>query len=672
MTTVRPMRGLAPLSLVALFAGAAAQVALIASAWADEQPRLVAVIDGSGSMWGGLGGDGTSKLAAARLALEQTLPQLAQSANLGLVTFGPGCRSADVVVEPAAGDAAAVVAPLAKFNPRGKGPLSAGLNVAAETFPAGARGAIVLLHDGLDNCGEDQCAAATAIAAAHPGVVIHTISLAMEAAEVDAISCVAKSTGGRAFKVEDTAGVTHAMGEIADLMVRTGPAQPPPQTATLAPLPAPATKGPPRLLASVSLAQGRPPLAMPLQWRVSEATSGSLLHESLAPTLSAMLPKGPVRIEVSSGRVKVERQADIAAQGDTRIEIALDAGIVRFDTGAKRLASDAEEPLIRLEGLDAATPVSDATAKVAGRVDGQDAAAAQAATPLWIARGKAIEALLPPGRYRAIAEFGLARTSAPVTVAPGSELNLALPLEAGRLELTSSTKLARDIVYQIFIDDPDRPGGRREIARTAHPSPSFVLSTGTYYITARSGMREARRLVTVRSGEVTREAFALDTAQLTVSATLNGAPPGAAPLGLAIASLGAEAASSHMSRPISLGQPLDMAAGRYRITVRHGAGEASTSREVELTAGQQHRIAIDLTTAELHIDTSAAAGATGGARCEVVASGRIVWRTVEANPRTVLDPGTYAVRCRAADVVREAAITLAAGDTQRVAPFSSR
>lgn len=667
MTKARQMRALAFIVLATILAAGAQPGSPISTAWAESQPRLVAVIDGSGSMWGGLGSDGVSKLAAARQALEQSLPQIAPSANLGLVTFGPGCRSADIAVEPTTNDVEAVLAPLAKFNPRGKGPLSAGLKLAADAFPQGTRGAIVMFHDGLDNCGEDQCAAASVIATAHPGVAIHTISLGMEAAEVEAISCVANKTGGRAFAAEDMAGVTRAFSEIANLMVRSEPAPPAPQAATPPPLPAPATSGPPRLVASVNLAEGKPPLATPLQWRISDVASGKLLHETLAPTLAVALPKGLVRIEVASGRVKVERQAEIAAEGDTRIDIALNAGIVRFDTGAKRLASDAEEPLIRLESL-AAAPTANADAKHAGL----ETAAVQVATPLWIARGKAIEALLPPGEYHAIAEYGLARASAPVNVGPGSELNLSLPLEAGRLELTSSSKLVRDIVYQISIDDPDRTGGRREIARTAHPSPSFVLSTGTYYIAARSGLREVRRLVTVRSGEVSREAFALDTAQLTVTATLNGTPAGAVPLGLAITPLNTEPSGSRATRPVSLGQTLEVAAGRYRITVRHGAGEASVSREVELAAGQQQHIAIDLKTVELHVDTSAAAGATGGARCEVITSGRVIWRTVEANPKAVLDPGTYVVRCRAADVVRETSITLAAGDQQRVSPFSAR
>lgn len=668
MTKATQMRALTQSVLVAILAAGAAEISPVSTAWAESQPRFVAVIDGSGSMWGGLGSDGASKLAAARQALEQTLPQLAPSANLGLVTFGPGCRTAELTVEPTANDAAAVVAPLARFNPRGKGPLSAGLKVAADAFPAGTRGAIVLFHDGLDNCGEDQCAAASVIANAHPGVAIHTISLGMQAAEVDAISCVANKTGGRAYAADDAAGVARALSQIANLIARPEPAPPVPQAAVPPPLPSPAVSGPPRLVASVRLADGKPPLATPLQWRITDAASGKVLHEALAPTLAVVLAKGPVRIEVASGRVKVERQVEIAAEGDTRVDIALDAGIVRFDTGAKRLASDAEEPLIRLESLAAAAPAADAGARISGR----DTPSAQAATPLWIARGKAIEALLPPGQYRAIAEYGLARASAPVTVAPGSELNLSLPLEAGRLELTSTSKLVGDIVYQISIDDPDRPGGRREIARTAHSSPSFVLSTGTYYIAARSGLREVRRLVTVRSGEITREAFTLDTAQLTVTATLNGAPAGAAPLGLAITPLTSEAAAVRTARPVSLGQPLDLAAGRYRITVRHGAGEASVSREANLGAGQQQRLAIDLTTAVLHIDTSAAAGATGGARCEVVTGGRVVWRTVEANPKTVLDPGTYTVRCRVADVMRETAITLAAGDQRRVLPFSGR
>lgn len=650
---------------------------------AGKPAVLMAVVDGSGSMWGALGSDGHSKLTATREALETVLPRLAGSTRLGLATFGPGCRSATVAVAAdGASGAEAVTAPLVKFNPRGKGPLGAGLKVAADAFGAGDSGMIVLFHDGLDNCGEDQCAIAAAVAKERPGLKISTISLDMEPAQVAAIGCVAKATGGRAFAVEDRDGVVKAMEDIA-LLVGGTPTAPAAAHATPAvpstpavagapgtpPVPAEVSRrGPSRLVASARLATGGPAVSMPLSWRVSAKDGGKVLHEAVAPTLAVELPAGAVHVEVRSGRIVIGRDVEIAKDGDSAVDVVLNAGIVRFDTGAKRLASDAEEPLIRLEQVaDGAVGAGDATAAKTAP------AGAARATPLWIARGKAIEAMLPPGSYRAVAEYGLARVAAPVLVRAGEAVNLSLPLEAGRLELSSVPAGLTDVVYRLEIDDPDRAGGKRELTRTAHAAPAFVLSTGTYYVTAFAGGQELRRLVTVRSGEVTREAFKIEVSSLEVSATVNGAPPGREPLVAFVRAAGDGGAPRDglTERQISFGRPLRLLPGVYRVQVRQGLAGASAEREVKLAAGAAQRIVVDLKTAQVALDLSGGDGSPQGALCELKsATAGTVWRTVEVRPSQVVAPGQYTLSCRSGETIREYAVTAAAGQVTRVAPFA--
>ncbi|MCC0008029.1 MAG: VWA domain-containing protein [Hyphomicrobiaceae bacterium] len=670
-----PQRARAPLLtlLAALLAGLIAASCIstdgqaqepVASGTQASAPALMVVVDGSGSMWGALGREGHSKLTATREALEAVLPKLASSHRLGLATFGPGCRTAGVVVAPTASDGAqAVTAPLAKFNPRGKGPLSAGLRAAAESLGPDDRGMLVLFHDGLDNCGEDQCALAATLAQDKPGLRVSTISLGMEPAEVAAIACVAKATGGRAFAVEDAEGVVQAMTEVAHL-VGTAPdtlaapvasAQPEASAdgaaagATTA-TPQLRTSGPPRLLASARLAPGGDMVSMPLSWRVTTSGDEKILHETVAPSLSIDLPAGGVRVEARSGRVVAFKDTEIASQGDSIVEVILDAGIVRFDTGAKRLASDAEEPLIRLEHK----------------------GEAQRTTPLWIARGKAVEAMLPPGDYQAVAEYGLARAAAPVRVDAGQSLNQPLPLEAGRLELASAPAGLTEVVYRLDVDDPDRPGGRRELTRTANAAPAFVLSTGTYYVTAIAGGQEQRRLVTVRSGEVTRETFNIELASLEVTATVNGGPRGREPLTLSVRPIkgnGAQRAGT-AEQPVSLGRPLRLAPGSYRVQVRYGLDDAMAEREVRLGAGEAQRLTIDLKFAQIALDLSGSDGLARGALCEMKsAAGEIVWRTVELRPTHAVAPGQYALRCRTGEAVREFTVTAAAGQVTRIAPF---
>lgn len=661
----RPIKRLvfAALSAAAFAIGLATPPHAQDGAGQDQRPALMALVDGSGSMWGGLGSGGKSKLAATREALESILPQAAQTHRLGLATFGPGCRAASVAVAPTDSNVDAVTVPLVKFNPRGKGPLSAGLKAAADiiggTNGGDGGGTIVLFHDGLDNCGEDSCAAAAELHATKPDITIHTISLGMEAAEVAAISCVAKATGGRAYTASDPDDVVRALTDIASLIDKAAPTPPPPVAET-APAASPAEKGPSRLVASARLIAGGSVVSMPLTWRVMSADGRKVLHEAVAPSFAVPLPGGGVRVEVTSGRIAITRDIEIAKEGDTVLDVALDAGIVRFDTGAKRLASDAEEPLIFLEKL--STQRTGTDVRDGGRTS----------TPLWIARGKAIEAMLPPGDYRAVAEYGLARAVAPVRVAAGQALNLSLPLEAGRLELATVPQGGDDVVYRVEVDDPDRAGGRRELTRTAHAAPVFVLSTGTYYVTATTGGDEVRRLVTVRSGEVTRETFNLDLVSLEVDATINGAAEPRAPLTLGIKRLDETSiAQTASERLVSLGRAVRLVPGTYRITVRHGLNDVVATRNIRIAKGDTQRVRIDLKTAEVSLDIIDADGSPFGAVCEMKTDrGEVIWRTVEVRPVRVVAPGQYALRCRAGATVRDVAVTAAAGQVTRVAPFS--
>lgn len=629
----------------------------------ETQPAIMALVDGSGSMWGGLGSEGNSKLTATRLALEGVLPRLVGSHRLGLATFGPGCRAASVTVAPDESGPERVTTPLVRFNPRGKGPLSAGLRAAADAFGQDESGTIILFHDGLDNCGEDQCATAAELHAARPGLKVSTISLGMEPAQVAAIACVAKTTGGRAYAADDPDGVMRALSEIANLIERPEPAAP--TEAAAVAVPKPAEKGPSRLLASARLVEGGAPVSMPLNWRVTSPDGKKVWHEAVAPSLTVPMAAGPKRVTVTSGRISVTRDVEIAKEGDSVLEVGLNAGIVRFDTGAKRLASDAEEPLIRLEELTGGGQQTGAAAQTP---------ADAVSTPLWIARGKAIEAMLPPGDYRAVAEYGLAHAAAPVRVSAGKALNLSLPLEAGRLELSTAGAGPASVIFRIEVDDPDRPGGRRELTRTVHAAPAFVLSTGSYYVTASVDGEELRRLVTVRSGEVTRETFKPDMARLEVSATVNGEPPGRAPLMLNIRPVSDSSEERQrvgVERPVSLGSPIDLAPGRYLVTLRYGLNGASVVREVQLGANQQQRFVLDLKTAEISLDTTGTDGTPQSAVCELKTSdGAIIWRTVEISPRRIVSPGQYTLRCQAGKGLREIAVTTAAGQVTRVAPFA--
>lgn len=645
-------------ALAALFAAAAAVPPASAETPPVTPAQVVVLIDGSGSMWGGLGADGVAKIAGVRRALDAALPAIATRHPIGLVTFGPGCRSTEVAALPIAGPAANATEPLQRFNPRGKGPLVAGLETAAQTFPPGAEGHVILFHDGLDNCGQNACTVAEALHRSHPGLAVHTVSLGLEPAEQQAISCLSRTTGGRAMPVGDHAALDAAVTSLVALIGGSGPAAAPPSPAPAsAPPPVAQPSGPPRLVASATLAAGKAPITMPLVWHVVDAKTGTVLAEAVAPTLGVAVPAGRVRVEAKAGKIGVTRDVEIAPSGDTRAELTLDAGIVRFETGARKLASDSEEPLIRLDRL------ADVTSAIAGKPSAEPRA--PGSTPLWIARGTAAEAILPPGSYRAVAELGLARAEQRITVAAGSEASISLPLEAGRLELQLAAKQSGAVNYSIAIDDPSTPSGQRIVARSAHPTASFVLSTGSYAVTANIDGVDTRRVLAVRQGEVTRETFGDELGRLTVTATLNGGafPAGQRPL-LSLAALSQQA--SHAATPATSGRVMSLPAGRYRVTLKAAPGGPTASRDIDIAAGADARMTLDVAAAELAITGTARTSGGTAAICDLRIPGRgagggIVWRGVEADPRVVVAPGKYVLRCSAGLVQREQTVTLAAG-----------
>jgi len=577
---------------------------------------------------------------------------------VGLATFGPGCRTAEVLAPPTPTDTTTISERLQRFNPRGKGPLTLGLETAVATLKPDAASALVVLHDGLDNCGEDACAAVERFGKSHPLLHIYTVSFGVSAAEQRAISCLAQATGGAAIGVDNAAALDKALAVIADEVARldTGRAPVAPDTSAAAEKEAPARReGPPRLELEAVLAEGKARVTVPVVMRLPE-----VIADQSTPSLAIESPPLRLHVKANVGMIEAVRDIEVAAEGTTQTTVSLEAGLVRLDTAVKKLASEAEEPVLQLY-----------------RTSGPHGSAA---APLWIARGKAIEALLPPGQYKARAEYGLARAEADITVAAGSEISTPLNVAAGRLEL-SAPGLPADapITFSISVDDPKEPGGRRELGTSAYQSPAFVLPTGAYYVTARAAGSVQRRLVAVRDGEVTREALPFASGTLTVNATLNGSPSAdrIEPLAF-LRNVGGVQSSDGLGlalerpAPLALDRPAPLVPGRYAVTVRSMDGSLAATQQVEILAGKQRQVSIDLRSADLIVNLTQPDQSVALARCEVRnRTGEVVARSIASVPRFMLDPGDYVLACASPAGNRVARVHLAAGNPTTVAPFSS-
>src|SRR5262249_50783459 len=112
--------------------------------------------------------------------------------------------------------------------------------------------------------------------------------------------------------------------------------------------------------------------------------------------------------------------------------------------------------------------------------------------PLWIGREAQPEVVLPAGNYQVTVENGLARQQQVVKIAPATGTTFDAIRGTGRLELSAgrgadgAEPVTEGVTFAVYEDDPDAPGGRREVIRSGAASPAFTLPAGTYYVIART------------------------------------------------------------------------------------------------------------------------------------------------------------------------------------------
>lgn len=626
----------------------AAPASMAAGQERASAPATLIVLDGSGSMWGSLEGQGPSKLAATREALGRTLAPATVTARVGLATFGGGCSTTEIVAPPAPGGAGELPRLLEKFNPRGKGPLTLGLQQGAKALGTGG-GALVLIHDGADNCQQDPCAAAAELARAQPNVKIHVLSLAVERADFQAIACVARATGGRHFDVRDGAGLDAALAQVAKLVapgpsgataVPTATAPPPP------PRPVARSEGPPGLSMVATLMDGGAALGEPVHWSVTRP-DGSPVLSRLSPTLDVELPAGPYVVEARAGLAAARAEIEVAPKGLTHVALALNAARIQLVTGSA--ASNAPGSVL----------VTLSETAAAG-----DAASTGDRLPLWLSRTASPKIIVPAGGYRVAAALGQTEVAQAISATAGEEKVVELSPGAGRLEFLvqpPSGGFAVDrLLVVVTVDDPAAPGGRREVARSASPRPVFHLATGTYYIQARSGTAEVRDRVAIAAGDAIRRSLVLPAARLSVGVTINGRAA-TAEHDVTINLRRVAAAPERVAHASSGASELTLAEGKYTVTAALGAQNVRAVAEVALAAGEKRDLALRLESGTMRLQhRGSSRRAPADALCEVrEAGGIVVWRTVEPDPRADLAPGQYHVRCGpdSAPIVRTVALT---------------
>ncbi|MEM8630906.1 MAG: VWA domain-containing protein [Pseudomonadota bacterium] len=248
---------------------------------AQEKPRAVLVLDGSGSMWGQIGG--VAKITIAQDVIGEFLEQLPADQELGLMAYGHNrrgdCGDIETLVEPGLGSRAEIREAVNGISPKGKTPLSEAVRQAAQALRFTEEPAtVILVSDGRETCDVDPCALGRELEELGIGITAHVIGFDItEPEDVAQLQCLASETGGTYRTAADGAELAEAM------------------TVVMAPAPEPE---PLRVTFSATNGEGGARITDLLVWEVENVVASAVVGSQEAATLALDLLPGRYRVNV--------------------------------------------------------------------------------------------------------------------------------------------------------------------------------------------------------------------------------------------------------------------------------------------------------------------------------------------------------------------------------------
>ncbi|KQV73968.1 hypothetical protein ASC61_02515 [Aeromicrobium sp. Root344] len=176
----------------------------------ESKGKLVLLLDSSGSMKESSGG--TTKIAAAKAALEDVVSQLPDNAQVGVRVFGAkvfsakdkgACTDTQNVVPVGPVDRQGISKAIAGYKPYGETPIGNALKGAAKDLGAEGKRTIVLLSDGEPTCAPDPCKVAKNLRSQGIDLKINVVGLDVSGKARSALQCIARAGGGTYYGVND-------------------------------------------------------------------------------------------------------------------------------------------------------------------------------------------------------------------------------------------------------------------------------------------------------------------------------------------------------------------------------------------------------------------------------------------------------------------------------------
>jgi Ca-activated chloride channel homolog len=181
-----------------------------------QRNNVLVIVDFSGSM--NEKSDGEIKIVAAKKAFRETMLQLQQSTNVGLMVFGQtrlGKHCDDISLLSSLGQRTAkqLAGSIDILEARGWTPIADSLLRARPIFAnlKGDNNSVVLITDGREECGGNVCAAADELKAMGVGLKVHIVGLGQKHEDRMTVECAAKRTGGKYVAAVDARSLKDAL-----------------------------------------------------------------------------------------------------------------------------------------------------------------------------------------------------------------------------------------------------------------------------------------------------------------------------------------------------------------------------------------------------------------------------------------------------------------------------
>jgi hypothetical protein len=499
--------------------------------------------------------DDTTKLAAVKLAVGESLSAYQDRLSFGLLAFGhrqtSNCADTQLLAKPGDFNSKTKDKLLGGIKSKGQVPIAASLTDAAK---AGSQGKldIVLIAGALDSCTADYCGTAELLKKKTPALRIHVLAFDAKATETLApLTCIAEKTGGRYVAAANVAELKQGFNILLDAAA--SPAASPTPVAN-APAPPSAPAKPNDVTASVGADIPAP----------SEAVAGGGEVAIVGPLDNPVVEPAPGQSEVQKSVAAPPQQkpAAPALPVPVTFQATLTEGGPKLQTG------------------------------ITWRVFANDRAPNGTHKLLSTHREASPTAALLPGDYLVNAAYGLSNLTKLVKVESGKSIEETFVLNTGALKLGAlldEQPLPPGAVhFDIMSDEEDQFGNRRTVLANAKPGLVIRLNAGAYHVVSTYGDANAtvRADVTVEPGKLTEATVKHAAAAVTLKLVQEGGGEALADTQWTILTT-----SGDMVKETTGALPTHiLAEGNYAVVARHG-GLSYTSR-FSVESGQPKQIEV--------------------------------------------------------------------------------